>query len=304
MRISSENLQSCNLRKYNSWAESIFVQLLENAAQPRSSSGNSCVKLCGFVEQSSKSHSQVLRVWSFTRNVTLRLFNFYIEWNESDNHRSMRLVLELLPRLIRRNPDEEMSQSTKRDILDNLVAIVARISAKPLAKSAIKALDHLLTRDSVSVDEIYSSYVTLQQREPPGDGIEVWKSLFFELFHWMRLHFVCPVAGRFIFVLYRALRHKTPEKATALTIEIWHQWLLEALTEDPSILEPIKNYVFLSLFKADKRDALLFLRRMNNYEAVSANTNLDLDIPALLQLAALETGKKVGLVEEPGNVPC
>ncbi|KAH7162646.1 putative death-receptor fusion protein-domain-containing protein [Dactylonectria estremocensis] len=282
-----------------SWAESIFVQLLENAAQPRSSSGNSCVKLCGFVEQSSKSHSQVLRVWSFTRNVTLRLFNFYIEWNESDNHRSMRLVLELLPRLIRRNPDEEMSQSTKRDILDNLVAIVARISAKPLAKSAIKALDHLLTRDSVSVDEIYSSYVTLQQREPPGDGIEVWKSLFFELFHWMRLHFVCPVAGRFIFVLYRALRHKTPEKATALTIEIWHQWLLEALTEDPSILEPIKNYVFLSLFKADKRDALLFLRRMNNYEAVSANTNLDLDIPALLQLAALETGKKVGLVEEP-----
>ncbi|KAL6403743.1 hypothetical protein AUP68_13113 [Ilyonectria robusta] len=282
-----------------SWAESIFTQLLDNAAQPRSASGNSCVKLCGFVEQASKSRSQVLRVWAFTRDITLKLFNFYIEWNESDNHRSMRLVLELLPRLIRRNPDEDASQLTKGGILDNLVSIVAGISAKPLAKSAIKALDHLLTKDIVSVEEIYSSYVTLQQKEVSSDSLEVWKDIFFELFHWMRLHFVCPVAGRFIVVLYRALRRRTPEKPADLTIEIWHQWLLEALTEESSILEPVKNYIFLSLFKADKSEALLFLRRMNNYEAVSASTSLDLDIPALLQLAALETGKKVGLVEEP-----
>lgn len=289
-------------KKTNSWAESIFTQLLENAAQPRSASGNSCVKLCGFVEQASKSSSQVLRVWAFTRDVTLKLFHFYIEWNESDNHRSMRLVLDLLPRLIRRNPDEDASQSTKGGILDNLISIVTGMSAKPLAKSAIKALDHLLTKDIVSVEEIYSSYVTLQRKETSSDSLEVWKDFFFELFHWMRLHFVCPVAGRFIVVLYRALRRQTPEKPADLTIELWHQWLLEALTQESSILEPVKNYIFLSLFKVDKSEALLFLRRMNNYEAVSASTSLDLDIPALLQLAALETGKKVGLVEEPGNL--
>ncbi|KAF7547387.1 hypothetical protein G7Z17_g7765 [Cylindrodendrum hubeiense] len=223
-----------------------------------------------------------------------RLFNFYIEWNESDNHRSMRLVLDLLPRLIKRNPDEEVSQSTKGSILDNLISIVTGMSAKPLAKSAIKALDHLLTKDVVSVEEIYSSYVTLHQKEMSDDKLEVWKAFFFELFHWMRLHFVCPVAGRFIVVLYRALRRQTSDKPADLTIEIWHQWLLEALAEESSILEPVKNYIFLSLFKADKSEALLFLRRMNNYETVSASTGLDLDIPALLQLAALETGKKVG----------
>ncbi|KAK7425361.1 hypothetical protein QQZ08_008147 [Neonectria magnoliae] len=282
-----------------SWAQPIFAKLLANAAQPRSASGNSCVKLCGFVEQASKSRSEALRAWSFNKDVIVELFTFYVEWNESDNHRSMRLVLDLLPRLITRNPDEEASQSTKRAMLDNLVSIITGISAKPLAKSAIKALDHLLTKNIVSMDEIYSSYVTLQQKGTPSDSLAVWKAFFFEMFHWMRLHFVCPAAGRFIVVLYRALRRQTPDNSAGLSIETWHQWLLEVLTEDASILESIKNYIFLSLFRADKSESLLFLKRMNDYEAVSANVSLDMDIPALLQLAALETGKKVGLVEEP-----
>ncbi|WZH44845.1 putative death-receptor fusion protein-domain-containing protein [Fusarium acuminatum] len=202
-----------------SWAQSIFTKLLEGASQPRGASGNSCVKLCGFVEQSSKSHSQSLRLWAYSKDVILKLFNFYVEWNESDNHRSMKLVLDLLPQLIRRNPDEQAGQATKAAILDNLVSIVTGKSSKPLAKSAIKALDYLLTKDIVTLDEIRS--------------------------------------------------------------------------------KSVKNYIFLPLFKADKTEALGFLKRMNENEAVSAGDEIDLNLTALLQLAALEIGKKVGLVEEP-----
>jgi hypothetical protein len=73
--------------------------------------------------------------------------------------------------------------------------------------------------------------------------------------------------------------------------------------EEPTLLESIKNYIFLPLFKVDRSEALQFLRRMNEDQAVYGTTELDLDFPALLQLAALETGKKVGLVEEPGELP-
>ncbi|KAH6896991.1 putative death-receptor fusion protein-domain-containing protein [Thelonectria olida] len=281
-----------------SWAQSIFAKLVENASQPRASSGNSCVKLCGFVEQAIKSPSQDFRLWSFTRDVTFKLFNFYVEWNESDNHRSMRLVLDLLPQLITRNPDEEAAQSTKRALIDTLVSIIAGKSTKPLAKSAIKALDHLVTKKTVSLEEIRSSYVALEQGAPARAELQVLKDFFFELFHWMRMHLVCPSAGRFIVVLYRAMRQQ-PSESVQLTTEMWHQWLLEVLAEDASILESIKNYIFLALFKADKAEALMFLKRMNDYETVSASPGSDMDIPALLQLAALETGKKVGLVEEP-----
>ncbi|KAI5465811.1 putative death-receptor fusion protein-domain-containing protein [Mariannaea sp. PMI_226] len=281
-----------------SWAQSIFTRLLENASQPRQSSGNSCVKLCGFVGQALKSHSQELRSWAFTKEIVFKLFDFYMEWNESDNHRSMRLVLDLLPQLIRRNPDEEAAQSTKRAILDNLVSIITGKSAKPLGKSAIKTLDHLVTKHIVTIEEIRSSYVTLQQNLTPSDEMGLWKSFFFDLFRWMRLHFVCPTAGRLIVVLHRALRQQ-PSQSMELSIEVWHQWLLEILTEDASILESIKNYIFLQLFKEDKSGSLMFLKRMNDYEAVSANAGSGLDISALLQLAALDTGKRVGLVEEP-----
>ncbi|KAI8671322.1 hypothetical protein NCS57_00607000 [Fusarium keratoplasticum] len=282
-----------------SWARSIFARLLEGASQPRGASGNSCVKLCGFVEQSSKSRSQDLRLWAFSRDVTIRLFDFYVEWNESDNHRSMKLVLDLIPQLIRRNPDEEAGQATKSAILDNLVSIVTGKSTKPLAKSAIKALDHLVTKNIVTLEEIRSSYVTLQQKDTSVKTLEVWKPFIFELFHWMTLHFVCPTAGRFIVCIYRGLRRRDGETPVELTVETWHKWLLEAVNEEPSILESIKNYIFLPLFKADKVEALDFLKRMNEHEAVSAGAEIDLNLPALLQLAALEIGKKVGLVEEP-----
>uniref|UniRef100_A0A0D2XDB7 DUF2428 domain-containing protein n=1 Tax=Fusarium oxysporum (strain Fo5176) TaxID=660025 RepID=A0A0D2XDB7_FUSOF len=284
----------------SSWAQSIFTRLLESASQPRGASGNSCVKLCGFVEQSSKSQSQSLKLWAYSRDVTIQLFNFYVEWNESDNHRSMKLVLDLLPQLIRRNPDEKAGQETKSTILDNLVLIVTGKSSKPLAKSAIKALDHLLAKDIVTLDEIRSSYVTLQQKDTSKNPLEVWKSFIFELFHWMTLHFVCPTAGRFIVCVYRGLRSQDQRETSGqLSIETWHRWLLEAINEEPSILEPIKNYIFLPLFKADKSEALGFLKRMNEHEAVSAGHEIDINLPALLQLAALEIGKKVGLVEEP-----
>lgn len=214
----------------------------------------------------------------------------------------MKLVLDLLPQLIRRNPDEQAGQATKAAILNNLVSIVTGKSSKPLAKSAIKALDHLVTKDIVTLDEIRSSFATLQQKNASTDPLDLWKSFIFELFHWMTLHFVCPTAGRFIVCLYRGLRGQDQQETQIqLSIETWHKWLLEAINEEPSILESVKNYIFLPLFKADKAEALGFLKRMNEHEAVSAGDEIDLNLPALLQLAALEIGKKVGWVEEPGK---
>lgn len=230
------------------------------------------------------------------------MFNFYVEWNESDNHRSMRLVLDVLPHLLTRNPDEQAALTNKKLILDNLISIIIGRSTKPLAKSAIKALDHLLSKDVVTLQDIKTSYVSLRRGDNlDEEDIKIWESFFTELFRWLKVHFVCPAAGRFIVCTYRCLRKQVPETASEPSIATWHKWLLAALAEDPSLLESIKNYIFTPLFKADRGEALQFLQRMNNYEAVSSSSDLQLGLSELLQLAALETGKKVGLVEEPGE---
>ncbi|KAG6038091.1 hypothetical protein E4U41_004560 [Claviceps citrina] len=279
-------------------ADALFKHLLRDASQPKSVSGQACIRLCGLVDQASRSSSEELRQWAFSETVTSKLFNFYIEWNESDNHRSMKLVLDVVAQSILRNPNREHAARTKKSILETLVSIVIGRSTKPVAKSAIKTVDHLLSKGVVTLGDIRSTYLHFRADLRSSDAVEVWRSLTSDLIRWMKLHFVCPTAGRLVVTIYRRWRQE--ESADSVpSVEVWHQWLLDFLAEEPGLLESIKNYVFLPLFKADRSEGLAFLVRMNEDQAVSGSANMDMDVPALLQLAALETGKRVGLVEEP-----
>ncbi|OAA74099.1 HEAT repeat protein [Cordyceps fumosorosea ARSEF 2679] len=280
-------------------AASAFERLYSEAAQPRSVSGDACVRLCGLVEQASKCASPDLRCWAFSHDVVLRLFNFYIEWNEYDHHRSMRLVLDLVASLLRKNPDPHAAARSRAALLDDLVSIVARRSTKPVAKSAIKTLDHLLGKHVFTLDDLRASYEGCRGDARGRTPMEVWGVLVEDLFDWMCRHFVCPAAGKMIVTLYRMLRQGKAGADQIPSIHLWHSWLLEFVTKEPSLVERIKNYVFLPLFKIDRKEALLFLQKMNNDRLVSASEKLHVDIPALIHLAALETGKRVGLVEEP-----
>ncbi|XWW97598.1 hypothetical protein V2A60_005582 [Cordyceps javanica] len=282
-------------------AASAFERLYSEAAQPKSVSGNACVRLCGLVEQSSKAGSRDLREWAFSHDVVLKLFNFYIEWNEYDHHRSMRLVLDLVAALLRKNPDQQAAASSKDALLDDLVSIIARRSTKPVAKSAIKTLDHFLGKHVFTLKDLRVSYEgRTSNPQARRDPIEVWGMLFGDLFDWMCRHFVCPAAGKLVVTLYRMLRQGRGGADQVPSIDLWHSWLIEFVTkEESSLVERIKNYVFLPLFKLDRKEALLFLQKMNNDKPLSAFEKLHVDIQTLIQFAALETGKRVGLVEEP-----
>ena len=209
----------------------------------------------------------------------------------------MKLVLDLMIHLIKHNPTKQQALSTQKELLDNLVSIVIGRSSKPVVKSAIKTLDHFLTKGLITTDEIKSSYLTLNPDASHAKEDEIWHMFFAEVLRWIWVPFVCPTAGRFIVCLIGSLRRQ----GTGPTTAVWHSWLLAFAAEDPSIIEAIKNYIFLPLFKADKPDALLFLRQMNKEQLVSNQIDSSLDVPALLQLAALEVGKKIGLVEDPGK---
>ncbi|OAQ99528.1 hypothetical protein LLEC1_02531, partial [Akanthomyces lecanii] len=283
----------------NELAVSAFECLFSEAAQPKSVSGNACVRLCGLVEQSSKSASPVLRDWAFSYAVVLELFNFYIDWNEYDHHRSMRLVLDLIAVLLRKNPDQSAAAGTKAALLGDLVSVVSGCSAKPVAKSAIKTLDHFLGKHVFTLDDIRASYESYRVDSQGRGSVEIWGMFIGDLFDWMCLHFVCPAAGKLVVTLYRMLRQGRGGPNQIPSIDLWYSWLLTFVTKEPTLVERIKNYVFLPLFKIDRKEALLFLQKMNKDQPVSAAERLNVDTPALIQLAALETGKRVGLVEEP-----
>ncbi|KAH7329221.1 putative death-receptor fusion protein-domain-containing protein [Stachybotrys elegans] len=279
------------------YAAQIFHYLLERAAQPRSvsMSAGACVKLCGLMDHSLKSSSNEVLAWAFSPQVTAQLFTFYVEWNEYDHHRSMRLVLDLLARLVKKNPDRDVATKASRQMLDSLISIIIGRSTKPVVKSAITFMENFLTKGVFTLDDIKTTYLSLQQDHNNGVG-SVWEEFVAEVFRWMRFGYLCPATGKLIVCLYHHLRQA---ESGGITIDTWHMWLLKRASEDQESLEKIKNYVFVPLFKSHRSEALLFLRKMNQTGSITESGSLDLDIPALLQLAALEVGKKVGLVEEP-----
>lgn len=213
----------------------------------------------------------------------------------------MKLVLDLAVQLIKNNPNEEECFVIKNSLLNTLISIVIGRSTKPVAKSAIKTLDHFLTKGIFTLDDIRSSYVSYHPHKDATQELEVWRGIMDNLFHWMRLHYVCPTAGKLIVCLYLHLRQRELQAGSGIEIVTnWRDWLLEFVTKEPSLLESVKNYIFLPFFTANKKEALCFLQMVDDYKTISVASSEDVDASALLYLAALETGKKVGLVEEPG----
>ncbi|GKT87820.1 HEAT repeat protein [Colletotrichum tofieldiae] len=292
---------------WTSIAQDVFDHLLSLAAQPKGVSGNSCVKLCGFVEQSSKSDKPALRQWAFSEQPSLRLFNFFIKWNETEQHRSMKLVLDLLPSLIRRNPDPAAAEAVKTTVLDTLISIIGPQSTKPLLKSSLKAMDHFASKSVFSVEDIAASYRRTQPSRSWESDIGLWQDFFGQMLDWMTMHYVCPTAGKFIVTIFRALRQrslKNPQATGAeqFSVETWLRWVQAAISKTPALLEGIKTYVFLPLFKDERKDSVQILEQINSMWSASGSAVAELDTLAQLNLAVLEVGKKVGMVEEPGAI--
>ncbi|CAK7204368.1 hypothetical protein SEUCBS139899_007124 [Sporothrix eucalyptigena] len=310
-------------------SEALFVQLLANSAKSRVSSVNACAKLCGFVQhcatKASKGDSAESRLspvseWAFQASTTLRLFHFYIEWNEKDQHRSLKLVLDLVALLVVQNPVPATKTALGDEILQTLVAIISRKSTRPLVKSSIGSLHHLLGKGVYDYEEVARAY----SREVGDDAavsakpsLAVWQRLVADMFAWMTLHYVCPVAGKFLVAVFTYLQTAStaitsketgdvtgPPLFPAFTVELWLQWLRNGLSVHPAILEDVKLYFFIPFFKTDRARSLQLLEILNKNQlsttiAESETTENSFDA-AVLQLAALEVGKKAGLVDDPG----
>ncbi|PFH59075.1 hypothetical protein XA68_12840 [Ophiocordyceps unilateralis] len=274
-----------------SHAAALLDGLLEEARQPRSTSGQACVRLIALVAKSSKSSSDGLRCWALSESVVLRLFHFYLEWNETDRHRSVKLVLDLIDESVQSSPDQEAAARTKQHIVDNLISTVTNWSVKPAAKAAMTCLDHFLKSGTLTLGDIYSSYSAHRKEVARLAGCHVWKPFITDMFRWIRLHFVSLSAGRFVVTVYRFWRTGSAQAPQGPDVDTWFQWLVDFASNDPSLIEPIRNYILVPLFKGDRLEGLRFLNKVNK-----AVCSQDLNT-ILFQLATLESGKKAGLVE-------
>ncbi|KAK7711354.1 hypothetical protein SLS64_005377 [Diaporthe eres] len=268
-------------------AQGLFQQLLANASQPRGSTADACVKLC-----EKTSHD---------------LFDFFIEWNEKDQHRSMRLVLDLVSFLVTQNPLPQVKEDVKADLLHTTTAVIARKSTRPLVKSCTTALGHLLTKSVLTLEDVAQMYQSMRPDLSEQPAIILWQEWVVDVFRWMELHYVCPAAGKLLGIVFSGLFGSFPsrgclgERTPALDATTMRRWLETALAANPELLESIKNYFLAPLFKSDRALSIALLQELHQMQPQDeAHARSDeLDTAALLHLAALELGKKASIVFEP-----
>ncbi|RDW59572.1 hypothetical protein BP6252_12659 [Coleophoma cylindrospora] len=284
---------------------------LDRAAQPRHASGNACIKLCYFVEQCRASGSSHIREVAYSQRTCVDLFNFFIEWNEKNQNRSMRQILDLLASLLLKHPEQSTAQSIKTLFIQRLISIVSHQASQPLVKPAFKALECFLTKKTFSAEELFFVYQEERVRvgasndeKPSVIDIQSWDDFVSEVFDWMALPDIAPAAGKFLVTLFRELRRDSTESSSNATghAQLWQRWIRDGLSKDPDALENFKNYLFPPLFKLDRDGSLAFLEDLNKQKPMSELKSLDLTAHSFLQLAALEAGKKAGLVEEPATI--
>ncbi|KAI0887401.1 putative death-receptor fusion protein-domain-containing protein [Annulohypoxylon maeteangense] len=279
--------------------QAVFEELILCASKPKQSSGNTCGKLYGFVEQCSKSFKPALRNFAFAESTALRLFDFFMEWNEQDSHRSMRLVLDFLAYFISNNPTADVGVSVRNTILNNTISTITQKSSRPSVKSAIAALDHFIQKKLVELYGVLEIYKEINNL--PSDDITLWDTFVAKIFAWMELHHICSVAGKLLVTIFTNFWFE--DKDVKHNPESWHGFIYKALQTNPDYLEPIKLYIFVPLFKADRTSSLIYLQNLFTLQTLTSHGSNGLDPNSMLWLAMLEAGKKVGVVDEPGRQP-
>ncbi|KAL1874253.1 hypothetical protein Daus18300_003617 [Diaporthe australafricana] len=282
-------------------AQDLFEQLLASASQPRGSTADACVKLCGFVQLCAKSKEDSLIRWAFSEKIAQNLFNFFIEWNEKDQHRSMRLVLDLLSFLITQNPVTRIKDDVKADLLHTIATIIARKSTRPLVKSCITALNHLLTKSIFALEDVAQMYQVVRPDLAEQSANILWHEWVTEIFRWMKLPYVAPVAGKLLGIIFSGLYGDHDGTKQVLDATTIREWLETALATDPDLLEGIKNYFLAPLFKSDRALSIALLKELHHVRPndMTHTRSDELDTATLLHLAALELGKKASIVDDP-----
>jgi len=215
------------------------------------------------------------------------------------------MVLDILVNSLSHNPCQEASFAIKEHLIETLVLIITRKYPKLMIKSGLQCLDYLFGKKTILVEDLVCKYKQLSPPFSDASAPLIWRTLTMHLFSWMDLSYISPLTGKSIIHIFRGLcqvpDNTTPEVA-GFPVEMWLGWIQDALVRSPGILEDVKNYVLVPVFKTDKPTALILLQNYNRADSLAYPEHQSTDVEFMLQLATLDLGKRFGLVEEPSKL--
>lgn len=206
----------------------------------------------------------------------------------------MRLVLDFLRSSISRNRQPENGEAIKTRLLNDIVSFITLKSVKPSVKSAFMALDYFLQKRIFYLPDVIDTYQHIHGISE--DQLASWNTFVAKIFDWMIMKHLSPVAGKLLATIFSTVWSEQHD--TRFLPDAWHKFLSAGLSTDMELLEPIQIYILMPLYMSDKAQVLKYLELLSSLQTLTKDQS-DLDVTSMIWLAALEAGKKVGIVGEP-----
>ncbi|KZF21661.1 hypothetical protein L228DRAFT_283801 [Xylona heveae TC161] len=286
-----------------------------------------CNVLCGFLDKGKVSRVHEFRLICFDLRRWEKLFSIYLERSNNAKIKSMRQVLTTLTSLIvdSQNPFSE-SSIVREDAITRLVRIMIGQELFPRWKAALQALEFFISKEVVSIKElldivsarfddasIYNSerLATNQSKHVESAPHLIESKPNFNLIEIFILHAltwiphldVAPAAGHLVSTFFKKLRAQKDSNyyRSDSHLPLWAFPLQESIRKYPESLETFKHHVFPGLFSISGSDYVSFLKYLHLDDFLSGASVEEEDVGASTLFSALEVGKEMGLVSEPGD---
>jgi hypothetical protein len=247
------------------------------------------------VQLCAKSKDDALQQWAFSRETGLEMVSFYLEWSDKNHSGSMKLALDALAVLVTQNPAPEVGAAIRDGALEAAFSIIGPRTAQSFGKSAYGLLYFFLNKPVCATQHVLNILKSCRPCEHAETQLDTWRQFIGLSFDWMEVIAVSSIAGKTIALVMRNLSSEMND----FEPELWRTWLSDGLTAHPTLLEEIRLHILGQLFKIDKKVSLQVLQVFNSTSLARLSINQELRHSVQLQLAALDVGKKAGLVEEP-----
>ncbi|ORY10759.1 putative death-receptor fusion protein-domain-containing protein [Clohesyomyces aquaticus] len=313
----TEEDESLGLKKLHD----VVIPLLATAEVvnlPPSHRAAACNVLCAIIETCQGSEAEYARNAVLSDSIWSRLFEIYLRRSENAKPKSMRQVLVVLTQVLIQAEGQESIRQRNRAV-SMFLDIICNRGDRMQAKPALQGLAHFLFKDLVSFPKLVEIFRAHRLEQVSGTDTRSVQLLLSVFFLWVVRDDTAQAAGHLIknsITQIRAIQFPTKDinisRGDASISPLWIEPLVAALRSWPNRMQEIKSNILPHCFLPSVEEYLRFL----SYLHLDRHLSVKGDLPASLRifsstdnrletseefamlLAAIETGKELGIVKD------
>jgi hypothetical protein len=278
-----------------------------------------CNLLCAIIERCRDSNDAEIRNEILEDSIWLRLFEIYLRRSENTKGKSMRQMLLTLTSVLMKSQSSRSLQ-LKDQATSTFMKIIYQRRDRLQVKPALQGLAHFLQKGFASIADLVHIESSLRDQEiGPRPTSTVIQDIFRSFLSWIVHHDTSLSAGHLVKSFLGALRnlpseHESLEDGYSIS-PLWIEPVVETLNTWQERVQEFQTHVFPHCFAPNMQEYLRFLSYLHFGQHIHSEDPLptafkvfDGQINGLttseefaILLAALQTGKEIGIVKDTGE---